>query len=288
MHATPAAGIVTGIDHYENFPVASVLVPKPLRPALLALYRFARHADDVADEGDASAQARLAELSRMEAALLAPRGAPPVEDHPVVAALRPHLDARGLSRADCLALLSAFRQDVTVDRYRDFDALRDYCRRSADPVGHLVLELFGCRDARTEPLADAICTALQLLNFLQDVASDWQRGRLYLPLDALAREGLDAAAVGDAVRAGRSPAALRRCIAGEARRAGALLESGAPLLRLVPRRLSWELRATLAGARRVLELLDAGGHDPVARRPRLRGRDAPALLRLMFRPPRLQ
>lgn len=288
MHATPSAGLVTGIDHYENFPVASVLVPKPLRPALLALYRFARHADDVADEGDAPAQARLAELARMEAALSAPDGTAPRDDHPVVAALRPHLAARGLSRQDCLALLSAFRQDVTVTRYRDFAELRDYCRRSADPVGHLVLELFGCRSAQAEPLADAICTALQLVNFLQDVAPDWQRGRLYLPLDALAREGLDDAAVGDAVRAGSAPAALRRCIAGEARRAATLLESGAPLLRLVPRRLAWELRATLAGARRILELLDAGGHDPIARRPRLRGRDAPALLRLTFRPPRLR
>ncbi len=286
MHAQRRAGLLTGVDHYENFPVGSVLVPRRLRPALLALYRFARYADDVADEGDAPAQLRLAELAQMETALRSPAAAGSADDHPVVAALRPWLAAHGLSRDDCLALLSAFRQDVTVTRYRSFAELRDYCRRSADPVGHLVLELFGCRNAQTEALADPICTALQLVNFLQDVAPDWQRGRLYLPLDSLADEGLDAAAVGGAVRAGRASPALRRCIAREARRAGALLESGAPLPRLVPRRLAWELRATLAGARRILELLDAGGHDPIARRPRLHARDAPALLRLMLCPPR--
>ena len=282
MHAPSAPGLVTGIDHYENFPVASVLVPRPLRPALVALYRFARYADDVADEGNALAASRLAELDRLDAAL---RGE---AEHPVVSALHPHLVERRLSREACRALLSAFRQDVTVTRYRDFDVLRDYCRRSADPVGHLVLELFGRRSAETEPLSDAICTALQLINFLQDIASDWARGRVYLPLDTLAREGLDDAAVGLAVTAGRAGPALRRCIAAEAARAGALLESGAPLLRQVPRRLAWELRATLAGARRILELLDAGGHDPIACRPRLRWRDAPALLRLMHSPPRVR
>ncbi|MFP5461720.1 MAG: squalene synthase HpnC [Gammaproteobacteria bacterium] len=284
MHATPAPGLVTGIDHYENFPVASVLVPRPLRPALIALYRFARYADDVADEGDAAPQARLAELDRLEAAL----DGTAAPDHPVVAQLRPHLAERGLSASACRALLSAFRQDVTVTRYRDFRELLDYCRRSADPVGHLVLELFGCRTPQAEPLSDAICTALQLVNFLQDVDSDWRRGRLYLPLESLAREGLDAQDVGAAVDAGAAGPALRRCIAAEAQRAGALLESGAPLLRQVPRRLAWELRATLAGARRILELLEAGGHDPIACRPRLRWRDAPALLRLMHSPPRVR
>lgn len=287
MHATPASGLVTGVDHYENFPVASILVPRHLRPALVALYRFARYADDVADEGDAPAVMRLAELARLESALRldTPGGD---ADHPVVAALRPHLGAHRLSVADCAALLSAFRQDVTVTRYADFAALRDYCRRSADPVGHLVLELFGCRTARAEPWADAICTALQLINFLQDVAPDWRRGRLYLPLDSLAGEGLDAAAVGAAVAAGSAPPPLRRCIAREARRAGALLESGAPLLGEVPRRLAWELRATLAGGRRILDRLDAGGFDPIAHRPRLSWRDAPALMRLTHRPTRVR
>ncbi|HWS75464.1 MAG TPA: squalene synthase HpnC [Quisquiliibacterium sp.] len=288
MHATPPSRLVTGVDHYENFPVASVLVPGALRPAMVALYRFARYADDVADEGDAAPHERLAELDRLAAALRADGSTAAAGDHPVVAALRPHLASRNLSRADCLALLSAFRQDVSVSRYRDFAELRDYCRRSADPVGHLVLELFGCRSPRSEPLADAICTALQLINFLQDVSIDWQRGRLYLPLDSLASEGLDERAVDAAVRAGVAAPALRRCIAAEAIRAGALLESGAPLLSLVPRRLAWELRATLAGARRILELLDAGGHDPIAHRPRLRWRDAPALLRLMHSPPRVR
>ena len=216
MQDTSAPRLLTGIDHYENFPVASVLVPRPLRPALIALYRFARYADDVDDEGDAPPQERLAELERLDAAL---RGEA-TPDHPVVAALRPHLAERGLSVDACSALLSAFRQDVTVNRYRDFPELLGYCRSSADPVGHLVLELFGCRTPQSEPLSDAICTSLQLVNFLQDVASDWRRGRLYLPLDSLAREGLDAQDVGAAVDAGRAGPALRRCVAAEARRDG--------------------------------------------------------------------
>lgn len=284
MQATIPPRLVTGVDHYENFPVASVLVPKRLRPALVALYRFARHADDVADEGDAQPADRLAELELLDAALRGEPGA----SHPVIDALRPHLAEHSLSVDACRALLSAFRQDVTTTRYADFATLHDYCRRSADPVGHLVLELFGCRTAASEPLSDAICTALQLVNFLQDVAPDWQRGRVYLPLDTLARAGLDVDALGDAIAAGRAPAPLRAAIAFEARRSAALLESGAPLVARVPGRLSWELRATLAGARRVLELLAAVDHDPIAARPRLRWRDAPALLRLMYRQPRLQ
>jgi len=282
MRADPAAGIVTGIDHYENFPVASVLVPRRLRPAVLAIYRFARYADDVADEGDAPATQRLAELDRLEAALRTPGASP----HPVVAPLLPLLAAHGLPADDCLALLSAFRQDVVVDHYADDVALRDYCRRSAEPVGRMVLGLFGCRSEATVPLSDAICSALQLINFLQDVGIDRRRGRLYLPLDALAAHGIGPAALDDALRERQAGAPLRCCLAARARQAAALLESGAPLVRRVPARLGWELRATLAGGRRILERLAAAGHDPIAARPTLGWRDAPALARLMFSPPR--
>ena len=276
-----ATGWITGVDHYENFPVGSVLVPRALRPAVVAIYRFARYADDVADEGDALPQERLDELARLREAL----GRDDGHGHPAVDALRPYVLAHRLPADDFLALLSAFEQDVTVKRYEDHEALLDYCRRSADPVGRLVLQLFGARGPRTEPLSDAICSALQLINFLQDFALDWSRGRLYLPLDDLRGAGLDEAAIDAAVRAARAPADLRAVFARQARRCSALLESGASLTGLVPTRLALELRAILAGGRRILERLERDGFDPIARRPKLGWPDAPALIRLMFAKP---
>lgn len=284
MQPASPTGVLSGVDHYENFPVASVLLPARIRPAVIAIYHFARYADDVADEGEAPPAQRIAELDRLRDALRSPASG---DDPAQVAALRPHLAAHGLGVDECLALLSAFRQDVTQTRYADRRQLMDYCRRSADPVGRLLLALFRRRDERTEPLADAICSALQLINFLQDTAIDWRRGRLYLPLDELAAAGLDAGAIGDACASGRAPEALRAFLAEQTRVASALLESGAPLVALVPARLGWELRATLAGGRRIVESLSAGGYDPFATRPRLTWRDAPALARLMFKPPRL-
>ncbi len=283
-HARPSAaqpraqGWITGVEHYENFPVGSLLVPSALRPAVVAIYRFARYADDVADEGDAPAEQRLAELERLRRAL----GGARQDAHPVVDALREQTRGHRLSDDEFLALLSAFEQDVNVTRYRDLQELLDYCRRSADPVGRLVLQLFGARGPRTEPLSDAICTALQLINFLQDFAIDWSRGRLYLPLQDLNAAGLDETGIDAAVRAGRAPAELRNLFAQQATRCGTLLESGAPLAGLVPTRLALELRAILAGGRRILEQFERDGFDPIARRPKIGWRDAPALIRLMF------
>jgi len=273
-----ARGWLTGVAHYENFPVASVLVPRRLRPALVAIYRFARYADDVADEGDASPAARLDELAALRSALTDTRSV----SHPVVDQLRPHIRAHALPIDDFAALLSAFEQDVRIHRYAHHAAILDYCTRSANPIGRLMLQLFDARDDATTPLSDAICTALQLINFLQDLAIDWRRGRLYLPLDELERHGVCERRIEAAIDAGLSPDPLREVIADQARRCEALLESGAPLVRLVPGRLAWELRAILAGGRRILEQLAAAGFDPIASRPALRGRDALALLRLMF------
>ena len=275
------SGVLTGVEHYENFPVASVLVPRRLRPALVAIYRFARYADDVADEGDAPPARRLAELASLRRALDGQPGA----SHPIVEQLHPHLVEHALPREDFSALLSAFEQDVRTSRYRDYPELLDYCSRSANPVGRLVLQLFGARNERTVPLSDDICSALQLVNFLQDLAIDWSRGRLYLPLDELERAGLDVAAIGAAVAGRRAPEPLRALLASQARRCGALLESGAPLVRLVPTRLAWELRAILAGGTRILERLAACGFDPIAARPTLGWRDGPAMLRLILSTP---
>lgn len=278
MTDSPVSGVVTGVDHYENFPVASALVPSRLRPAVVAIYRFARYADDVADEGELPDADRLRELDRLAAAL----AEPPSDGHPVVERLRPHLAAHGLDAGPCLDLLSAFRQDVSVGRYADDAALLDYCRRSANPVGRLILGLFECLTPQNAASSDAICTALQLINFLQDIAADWSRGRVYLPLDALARAGASVSDLAEDVRRGEASPGVRRCIAARAAQAAGLLESGAPLAGRVPLRLGIELRATLAGGRRILELIRRQGFDPIARRPRLGWGDAPALVRLMF------
>ena len=278
MSLQKGATALSVAQHYENFPVGSWLVPQRLRPAFAALYRFARYADDIADEGDDPPEQRMAELARLHAALDGQT------THPVVAGLTPYIERHGLEPAHLHDLLSAFEQDVRGMRYADFAAVLDYCSRSANPVGALVLELFGRDDSINRRHSDAICSALQLINFLQDLAEDWQRGRLYLALDELHQAGLAEADIAAAVTAGRAPATLRALIARQSRRAQAMLESGAPLLAAVPARLRFELRAVLAGASRVLAKLERGGFDPIARRPALGWSDALPLLRLWLFP----
>ncbi len=273
--AATALGVT---QHYENFPVGSWLVPRRLRPAFSAIYRFARYADDVADEGDAAAELRMAELARMHATVEGQ------SSHPVVTALMPFIEHHDLDRTHLHELLSAFEQDVRGGRFHDFAALLDYCTRSANPVGALVLGLFGCGNDANRRHSDAICSALQLINFLQDLAPDWRRGRLYLPLAELDAAGLGESDIAAAVAVGQAPARLRALIAMQARRAQELLGSGAPLLSAVPARLGLELRAVMAGARRVLAKLESGGFDPIARRPVLGWSDALPLLRFWVAP----
>ncbi len=261
-----------GVEHYENFPVASWLMPARLRPAVVAIYRFARHADDVADEGDATPQERLRALAALRQDLDRALDGEPAR-LPIVAQLLPHVSAHRLDASRFHALLSAFEQDVTTHRYATHEAVLDYCSRSADPVGHLVLALSGRLSPDTRALSDRICSALQLINFLQDAAIDWARGRLYLPADTLARHGATEADLALAAADGRAGPALRACIATEAARARALIDSGAALPGVVGGRLGWELRAIIAGGRRILERLAAGGHDPWAHRPRLGAAD---------------
>lgn len=268
--------------HYENFPVGSVLLPADQRPAVAALYRFARHADDVADEGDAPAGARRDELDAMDRAVRR-LAAGLVPGHEAVDPLAPHARRLGLPTQPLRDLLSAFRQDVDGGRHPDFASLRDYCRRSADPVGRLVLRVAGVDDRRADALSDRICTALQLVNFAQDFARDWERGRLYIPLDELHRAGLDDSAIGRAVAGGAAPASLRALLAAQGARARAFLESGIGLVARVPRRLGWEVSAVVAGATRLCDRLDAAARDPLRARQRLRAADAPAVARLALR-----
>ena len=256
------------VGHYDNFPVASWLLPRALRPAVAAIYWFARTADDFADEGDAPASERLARLNGYRADLTRiAAGREP--DSPVLARLAPVIAAHALPLQPFHDLLDAFSQDVVKQRYASFDEVLDYCRRSANPVGVLMLHLFGAAGADNLRRSDAICTGLQLANFWQDVAVDWAKGRLYLPQDDLARFGVNEAQID----AGRVDNAWRRTMAFQIARTRALLQSGAPLARALPGRIGWELRLVVQGGLRILERIDRAGGDVFRHRPVLRGPD---------------
>lgn len=253
-----------GVGHYENFPVASLLLPVSLRPAVRAIYRFARTADDVADEGDADAATRLAQLQALgrEVEALGQPG----DRWPdlAVAVAQHHLD-----RALFHDLLSAFSQDVTTTRYPDFAALLDYCRRSANPIGRLLLALY----RRTEPellaMSDAICSGLQLTNFWQDVAIDWTKGRVYLPQEDLQRFGVSE----QQIAAQQVDAGWRSLMAFEVARTRVMLKAGSPLASALGGRVGLELRLVVQGGLRILERIDAAAGDVFVHRPVLSARD---------------
>ncbi len=260
------------VAHYENFPVASRLIPAPLRPAVVAIYDFARAADDIADEGDAPPPARLAKLD-LYAAMLdrIERGELPV-DAPF-AALAAAINLHALPLQPFRDLLSAFRQDVMRPRYAEFTQVLDYCSRSANPIGRLLLRLYRADDMGRCRLADMICTGLQLTNFWQDVALDWRKGRVYLPAEDLARFGVAEAQIAE----GRCDARWSQLMAFEVARARALLDAGRPLVRTLPLRLALELKFVIAGGLRILAAIDVAQGDIFRRRPQLSGRDWAAM-----------
>lgn len=257
-----------GVDHYENFPVASVLVPAPLRGAVRAIYRFARAADDIADEGHSTPAERRAALRSFGKALdVIEAGATPAE--PLFAALAVEIRSHALPLAPFRDLLAAFMQDVDTVRYADWDALSDYCRRSANPVGRLVLALYDATTPENVAASDSVCTGLQLANFWQDVAIDWQKGRVYIPQDDLVRFGVAESAIAQR----RCDARWRALLAFECARASDLLAAGRSLARALPWRLGLELGAVIAGGERILERIDAVGGNVFDRRPTLRPLD---------------
>ena len=252
------------VEHYENFPVASVLLPRRLRPAVVAIYAFARSADDIADEGEAQPHERLAALAAYAAGL--DRIDEGITAHtPMFAALDAVVQHHRLSLAPLRDLLDAFRQDVVTTRYADFASLLDYCRRSANPVGCLMLHLYEATDAERLKKSDAICSALQLINFLQDVAVDWQKDRIYLPQEDMARFGVSE----PQIAACTVDARWRELMAFEVSRARALMLSGAPLALSLPGRIGWELRLVVQGGLRILEKIEAVDYDVFKRRPTL-------------------
>ncbi|HRY88776.1 MAG TPA: squalene synthase HpnC [Rubrivivax sp.] len=267
---------MASIEHYENFPVASWACPPALRPAVLAIYRFARTADDLADEGPQPPAARLDALAAYRRALeAAVAGRPPREAWPeVFGPLAAALRAEALPPPLLHALLDAFVQDVHNPPYPDRAALLAYCARSADPIGRLLLHLARVGDPLSLQQSDAICSALQLINFWQDLSVDLARHRLYVPAADLARHGLDAAAL----QPGRDSPASRALVAELCSWAGALMASGAPLALRLPGRFGWELRLVVQGGLRILEKIRAMDHASLSRRPTLKRSDTPVLL----------
>lgn len=253
-----------GVGHYENFPVASLLLPARLRPAVRAIYRFARAADDVADEGDALPEDRLRELEAFGSDL-DQLDAPGTRWPDLAAAVSEHELPLPLLHD----LLSAFAQDVTTRRYADYASLLDYCRRSANPIGRLLLSLYRREEPGLPAMSDAICTGLQLTNFWQDVAIDWHKERVYLPREDLARFAVDEAQIAHGLVDDR----WRALMAFEVARARALLQSGAPLAPALGGRIGLELRLVVQGGLRILERIDAAGGDVFRQRPALSARD---------------
>jgi len=283
LHRNPALAEVLPLTHYENFPVASWLCPPRLRPPIAALYHFARTADDIADEGDDSPAQRLATLAAYQAELHATLTHPagPVAGgrwQPVLAPLARQQAAWGLPVTLLDDLISAFMQDIAYTRdqqlYPDRDSLLDYCRRSANPIGRLLLHLHGVTDAPALAQSDDICSALQLINFWQDLSQDIPRGRHYLTEADCRRFGVPRQQL-QALQA--SPAALA-LIADNLAWAEQLMQRGAPLVHRLPGRAGWELRLVVQGGLRVLQRIRATGNNPLARRIKLGRADALTLL----------
>lgn len=277
------------IDHYENFPVASWLCPPRLRPPIAAIYHFARTADDIADEGNAPPAERLADLAAYRADLHAiARGAAPSPRWArVFQALAVQMQAFQLPLQPLDDLLSAFAQDVRKtaagDSYADWPELIDYCRRSANPVGRLLLHLYGVTDAQAQQESDAICTALQLINFWQDLSVDIPRGRYYLPLAECAVHGIVISDPARQFATLKSDEKTTNLIAACAHQASASMQKGLKLVHRIPGRAGWELRAVTQGATRVLDKIDALGAAVLHQRPTVGKADAPRILWRMLR-----
>jgi len=274
------------VEHYENFPVASWLLPARLRPPIEAIYAFARGADDIADEGDLDDAARLAGLERYRRAL-DEIGAGATPDEPPFTRLAAVIREHGLPLQPFRDLIDAFSQDVVKKRYATFAELLDYSRRSANPVGRLVLKLVETGDVARFPIgesdvppignratspvlqSDLICSALQLVNFWQDVAIDWRKGRVYIPQEDLRRFGVSETQIAE----GRVDDNWRALMAFECARARGMLLEGAPLGRSLPGRIGLEIRATVGGGIAIADKIVAHGGDVFRNRPVLGIRD---------------
>lgn len=262
-----------GINHYENFPVGSLLLPPRFRYPVAQIYRFARAADDFADEGNAPVAVRLEQLEHFRGQLRKiERGHIPDSDS--FTALAGVIHNHRLPVTLFYDLLSAFSQDVTRRRYANFPDVLDYCRRSANPIGRLLLHLFDRATPDNLRRSDSICSALQLVNFWQDVEIDFAMGRIYLPQDEMKSYGVTEQHI--AGRLCDDP--WRALIRFQIERARGMLQAGAPLGRALPGRIGLEIRATVQGGLRILEKLERAHCDMFRNRPMLKWHDWPVLI----------
>ena len=256
------------VGHYENFPVASLLLPASLREPVEVIYRFARNADDFADEGNDPPGVRLDKLNDYRAQLAAP-------STPLFLEVKKLIREHELPVELFADLLDAFSQDVTKKRYADFAEVMDYCRRSANPVGRLLLHLFKRTTDSDLRQSDAICSALQLINHWQDVDVDYTKdNRVYLPQDDMARHGVTEQHLSRKT----CDEAWRALMAFQVKRTRKLMLDGAPLGHALPGRIGLEIRTTVQGSLRILEKIERVGYDVFRRRPTLRALDWPVVL----------
>jgi phytoene synthase len=256
------------VGHYENFPVASILMPRRLRKPVAAIYHFARAADDIADEGDLPAQERLQRLGefRAELARIADDMTPLT---PLFINLGAVIREHTLPMQPFHDLLDAFSQDVVKKRYTDFPDLLEYCRRSANPIGNLLLHLY--REATPQNIiySDAVCTGLQLINFWQDIYRDYTIGRVYLPLDEMAQYGVKEVQIA----LGNADDAWCELMKFQVDRTRAMMLSGAPLGSILTGRIGLEMRMIIAGGLRILSKLENAQYDMFQHRPVLKPYD---------------
>jgi squalene synthase HpnC len=266
-------------EHYENFPVASRLLPAPMRPHIAAIYAFARTADDFADEPGVATDERVRLLDdwgrRLQASVDGKGLSSDLGEDPLFLALGHTIRQCRLPPGLFEDLLSAFRQDVTTTRYETWNEVLDYCRRSANPVGRLVLRVAGYDSARLHTASDAVCTGLQLTNFWQDLERDWSIGRLYVPADDRIRAGADEK---DLAARTMTPE-WRQVMTLMAQRTRDLFAMGREVCDGVTGRLRWELRLTWLGGSRILAKLERVGFDVFNKRPTLGAGDVPTLIR---------
>ena len=272
-----------GVGHYENFPVASILVPPVLRQATITIYRFARGADDIADEGDSTAEERLETLQAWQQQLQRLRDNNPLLEEPakdLFLALDHTIKKHHLPFDPFFDLLDAFSQDVRQLRYPTYTELLDYCRRSANPVGRLMLSLYQANTAQNIRYSDAICSSLQLINFWQDVAIDWKKRRIYLPQDSMQKYRVSEEDIAEA----RNTKAWQELMAFEVNRARQLMQSGIPLVGALPGRLRWEISLVIQGGLRILEKIESVHYDVFRLRPTLSSMDWVLLVWRVCRP----
>ena len=260
---------MTASNHYENFPVGSIILPRKLRQPIHAIYAFARTADDIADEGNATPEQRHKELNHLknELDLIAQNKQPETElmrclNHQAITPYQMPLQS-------FYDLLSAFEQDISKTRYQNFGEVIDYCRRSANPVGRMMLHLYGEHNPQSIAQSDGICTALQLINFWQDIAIDWQKNRVYLPLDDMAKFGVDESDIAS----GTLTPNLRKLIAYHCQKTHKILKAGSPLGKTLKGRLGLELRLIILGGNQILDKMAQNQYDIFQKRPVLTWKD---------------